>query len=304
MKKIISIILFASLILVACQREVSDQNRRQTTPGTLNDFFQQNRSSFEIFSVASSSPGQVATSKGTKLFFPPNAFVDENNVPVNGNIKVEVKEIVTPLEMIFNDMPTSSGGRLLESGGEYYITLKQNNRNLKLASGNFLKIQLPNAGGTANGMRVFNGVVGADQSVNWVVNNNPGNVVVGDSSLFSGSLLFCDNVNWINCDKFVNGPTVEFTVFPGNALSTDSTNVFVHLTGKNTVAKINWTQGLNYFKSNMLLAVPSTIIGISKKNGQFYASIIPVNIQNGQSITLNFTPYTIEQLKTRLANLH
>ena len=302
MKKIIRTSLFASLILVACQREVSDE-KKQTPPGTLNDFFQQNRSSFETFTITSSSPEQVVTSKGTKLFFPPNAFVDENNTPVNGNINVGVKEIVTPLEMIFTDMPTSSGGRLLESGGEYYITLKQTNRNLKLASGNFLKIQLPDAGGTANGMQVFNGAAAADGSINWIENNKPGNVVVSDSVLYTGRTLFCDSIDWVNCDKFINDPTVEFTVYPGNTPSADSTNVFVHLTGRNTVAKLYPAQGSNYFKSNMLPAVPSTIIGISKKNGQFYASIIPVNIQNGQSATLNFLPYTPEQLKVTLGSL-
>ena len=141
------------------------------------------------------------------------------------------------------------------------------------------------------------------QEPSIVPNTSPGNVVVGDSTLFSNTNLFCDEINWINCDKFVNEPTVEFTVYPGNAPSGDSTNVFVHLTGRNTVVKMNWTQGLNYFKSNMLLAVPSTIVGISTKNGQLFASIGAANVQHGGSTAMNFVPYTEKELKDRLLKL-
>jgi len=153
-------------------------------------------------------------------------------------------------------------------------------------------------------MQVFNGVRDSKGNVNWVPNSNPGNFVVRDSSLFAASSLFCDSINLINCDKFINEPAVSFSVYPANAPSNDSTNVFVHLTGRNTVVKMNWTQGLTYFKSDKLLAVPSTIVGISVKNGQLYASLTAVNVQNGQSVTMNFSPYTEAQLKQRLSELH
>jgi len=77
----------------------------------------------------------------------------------------------------------------------------------------------------------------------------------------------------------------------------------VHLTGRNSLVKMNWTQGLSYFKSDNVLAVPSTIVGISIKNGQLYASLKTVNIQAGQSVTLNFTAYTEAELKAKLALL-
>ena len=205
--------------------------------------------------------------------------------------------------MIFNNMPSTSNGKLLESGGEFQITVSQNNTPLKLAPGNFIKIGIPNKGVNLQGMQVFKGVVDASGEVDWVVNSNPGNLVVGDSLLFSNTNLFSDDVSWINVDKFINDPTVSFTVYPGNFPSNDSTNVFVHLTGRNSVVKMNWVQGLSYFKSDMVLAVPSTIVGISTKHGQLFASITPVNVQGGSSVTMNFLPYTEQQLKDRLSKL-
>lgn len=124
-----------------------------------------------------------------------------------------------------------------------------------------------------------------------------------DSSVFSNANLFSDDINWINCDKFINEPTVKYTVLAGNAPSLDSTNVFVHLTGMNTVLKIFRDPGTGHFKSDMLLPVPSTIVGISVKNGQFFASITPVNVLNEGSVTMSFSLYTEEQLKESLSKL-
>jgi hypothetical protein len=302
MKQITFLLIVSCFLLFACQKELSFK-KEPVNIATLSSFTETNRNAGQGFTINSSVVQSITTEKGSKVEFKENSFVTQGGNPVTGSVDVFVKEVATPGEMILCDLPTMANGRLLESGGEYNITASQNGNQLKLAPGKYVKIEIPHRGNNMSGMQVFNGAADATGKVNWSVNTNPGNIVVGDSSLFSKSNLFCDSINWINCDKFINDPTVEFTVFPGNAPSSDSTNVFVHLTGRNTVAKMNWTQGLSYFKSNMLLAVPSTLVGISMKNGQLYASVISVNIQNGQSTTLNFTTYTEEQLKTRLALL-
>ena len=292
------------LLLLSCQRELSYSTTQAAgVVKSVTDFHAKNRKDQQVFTFNSASSSILSASKGAKLHLPSNGFVTQNGNPVSGNIEVSVKEIYTPMEMIFNNMPTTSNGRLLESGGEFQIMISQNNAPLKLAPGNFIKIGIPNIGRAMQGMEVFNGVENAIGEVNWVVNPKPGNFVVGDSLLYSNTNLFSDEINWLNCDKFINEPTVDFTVNPGNAPSGDSTNVFVHLTGRNTVVKMNWVQGLSYFKSNMLLAVPSTIVGISTKKGELFASVSAANIQNGSSVTMNFLPYTEQQLKNRLSQL-
>ncbi|HEY0676897.1 MAG TPA: hypothetical protein VGD17_01380 [Chitinophagaceae bacterium] len=303
MKRLHPLLIAIVIVSVACQREVSDDINQDTKLTKITEFHETARKEQQSFTVNSSAANTVATTKGSTISMPANCFVTEDGVPVTGNINVSIKEIFTPVEMILNDMPTMAGNRLLESGGEFKITASQNNRPLKLAPGNYIKINIPDIGRNMQGMQVFNGAEDAAGNVNWVLNSNPGNLVVGDSSMFSKSNLFCDSINWINCDKFIDEPTVTFTVHPGNAPSGDSTNVFVHLTGRNTVVKMGWTQGLSYFTSNMLLAVPSTIVGISIKNGQFFASITPVNVQNGQSVTMNFRAYSEQELKARLSQL-
>ncbi len=286
MKSTIFLSLLVAIVFSACQPETSFLKGKQQT--SLNDFYKNNGASAQSFTVNNLSGGVTTTSGGVKIHFPANGFITETGIPVTGSVDIAVKELFTPQDMILNNMPAMSGGLPLESGGEFQIKVTKNGQ----------------PGIDMNGMQVFNGVKDTQGNINWSPNNNPGNFVVGDSTLFSHSSLFCDSVNWINCDKFYNEPTVSFSVYPAHAPSNDSTNVFVHLTGRNSVVKMNWTQGLSYFTSDKLLAVSSTIVGISVRNGQLYASLTQVNVQNGQSVTMNFSPYTEAQLKERLAQLH
>ena len=303
MKKLSGLFIPLAVLIISCNPEHSYLANETDVNKTVSDFHVKHRKVQQVFTVNAASSGIISSSKGAKLYLPPNGFITPDGRTVTGNIQVSVKEIYTPMEMIFNNMPTTSNGRLLESGGEFQILVSQNSTDLKLAPGNFIRIGIPNTGVNLQGMQVFNGVPDTSGEVNWVVNSRPGNFVVGDSVLFSNYNLFSDDVNWINVDKFINDPTVVFTVYPGNFPSGDSTNVFVHLTGRNTVVKMNWVQGLSYFKSDMLLAVPSTIVGISTRNGQLFASVTSVNIQGGSSVTMNFLPYTEQQLKDRLSKL-
>ncbi|MEO5564212.1 MAG: hypothetical protein ABIR18_12275 [Chitinophagaceae bacterium] len=305
MKNNLLISFLAVLTVTGCESETSFTKEKEEVQTSLEDFYSDNRSNAQSFSVPASSGGMTTTSGGIKIYFPGNGFVTKDGALVNGDVSVNVKEVLTPYEMIFNNMPTMAGGLPLESGGEFQINVTKNSQELILAPGKFLRIQMPkNNSANMNGMQVFNGVEDANGNVDWRVNTTPGNFVVGDSTLFAGSSLFSDNVGWINCDKFYNDPTVTFSVYPANAPSNDSTNVFVHLTGRNTVVKMSWTQGLSYFRSDKLLALPSTIIGISVKNGQLYASLTPVNVRDGESVTMNFSKYTEKQLKEKLKTLH
>jgi len=304
MKSVISLFAIVVVCLAACETEKSftDDGKIQTS---LTDFYSSNRSPVQAFTVSGISGGVVTTSHGVIIHLPANGFVTMNETPVTGNVDIAVSEIVTPAEMILNNMPTTSGGLPLESGGEFRITARKNNQALKLAPGNFLRIEIPDRSNVnMNNMQVFNGKMNSRGEVDWTANNNPGNFVVRDSMMFAKSSLFCDSIEWINCDKFINEPTVRFDVYPGNAPSNDSTNVFVHLTGRNTIVKMNWTQGLSYFTSDKVLPVQSTIIGISIKNGKLFAALLPIMVTNNQSVTLNFAATTEEQLKQRLAQLH
>lgn len=293
------IILFLSLVcfLASCQSEIEDTPASQRVPGNVQQFFSDKAVKGQRFTANSASVINLSTLKGHKVFFNPNSFVTLSGQPVTGNVDIEVKELTTAAEMILSDRPTVSNGRILESGGEFHIRATSNGRELRLAPGAFVKIDLPASSGNMQGMQVFNGQVTPDSSINWVLNTNGNNVVRADTFGINPA-LFADSLQWLNVDKFMNQPQIRFTVQPGNCPDIDSTRTFIHLTGRRSIVRYSSDM------SDKLIAAPATVASICVRNGILYASIFPVNMQNGGSATLNFLPITVEALERKLKALN
>jgi hypothetical protein len=307
MKRLYHSILFIFLAVIAfnCQKEVSYSGSSETYT-SLDQFFEKNQKAPQTFSANSSNAITLQTNKGTRILFQPNSFVTLNNQPVTGDVSIEVKEILTPAEMILSRALPVSNGQPLESAGEFLVKVTKNGQELKLGPGNLMEIKLPSLGVNMNNMQVFNGTAvstDAGSKINWTVNANPGNTVFVDSASF-GKTLFADSINWINCDRFINEPRINYTVYPGNTTGFDSVAVMVHFTGRNSVVPMPWNLLTTRFYSQSMIAANATVVGIGIKDNKLQAAIVPVNLVNAQSMTLSFSPFTEAQLKERLAQLH
>src|SRR5687768_12040604 len=121
MKKLPVFFTAITLMIISCQPEHSYLAKESEVNKTVSDFHTKHRKEQQAFTTTAASPAVISASQGAKLYLPPNGFVTPDGSPVSGNIQVSIKEIYTPMEMIINNMPTVSDGRLLESGGEFQI---------------------------------------------------------------------------------------------------------------------------------------------------------------------------------------
>lgn len=298
MKRIL-FILITIAVLIACQKEISGFLTQTQTSSSLQQFFKKNEASLQTFTAKSNSSTSFTTSKGVQISFAQNSFVTLNNQPVTGDVSIEVKEILTPGDMILNGLPTQSNGSVLESGGEFFVKATQNGQTLKLASGKTIQMQVPKLqAGTPTGMQVFR----ADTSggtVNWVPNTTPQNSVATDS--FGYFLLRSDSLSWLNIDKFANDPKINYTVTSGNTPNFDSTTVFIFLNSKNSVFAL--PRAGNKFYSDKIIAGSATIIGFCAINGKYYFSMTAVTLQDGGSTALNLSESSEAEMKQKLATL-
>jgi hypothetical protein len=306
MKKIF-FALATVVVIAACQKELSDLvTNAPSGSNALLRFFANNKTAPETFAVNATNPIQITGKKGAVIKFPDNAFVRQNGDAVTGDVSIEVLEIYTPAEMILNNKPTVSSGRPLVSGGQFLIRAFKNGEELKLAPGKLVNILMKTVLPVDSmvGMQVFNGtdsIVGNDTLVKWVVNNSANNVVRSrnDSSIIWGYDLFASDIQWINCDRFVNDQLISHS-FDLSAAPTDSTvSLFVHITGRNSVVRIYERDG-DIFKSESLIATPITIVALSIKGEQLYASFFPTSLTDKGSTKLSFEPITEDALKQRL----
>ena len=294
-----SVILIAFICLIlSCRKEYSLQKFNIGTSASDISY------SEKTFLVSNHADLLLKTPTGAKLHFPAYAFVNKLGQTVADNITIEVKEILKPDAMILHNILSVSGNELLESGGEFYIGVKSGSEKLKLAPGVYMKMSLPNIGVNVSGMQVFNGKVDTTTgNFNWQLNTNPGNLVAADStgnSNFDSYSLFSYELEWINCDRFINEPKFDLTVYPGNSPNVDSTDGYIQLPGRNS-AMFLMNNGITLY--GRVIAGPVAIIGICRSNGVLKASIQKINIGSVQSSTMNFVTMSEAELKQKLKAL-
>lgn len=291
------------VMFIACQKEFSNSNPLIPTKAnysSLEDFFEKNLADTQFFKLKNSLGGICKGKKGTKFHFP--AFCFGNSLPVD-SINIEIIEIFTPYDMIKSNKPTMSDGKPLLSGGEFHIKATCNGKEIKLDIGKYLRIEAEGID-VSSGMNVFNGTAAGNGTVNWTVNTNQNNRVRPRDSIggIIGYDLFCDSLKWINCDKFINEPLIKCLFTPVNCPAIDSTAIFIHLTGRNSILRLFDFDNTNFY-SERLIASPATAIGICYKNNKFYAAIASVNLSNNLVTPLSFVEISEEELERKLKAL-
>ncbi len=165
--------LFALLILCAlfgCNNSNSSTNENQAPNASvefkkLNDFMGSLDKSSQIFTVLTNKPSKVKGKKGTILFINPNDLITENGQPLGKTIQVELKELTNQKDMLKANAPTVSNGRLLVSGGAYFINLSSDKNTLKLKEGKSMAVQFPKL--AKSDMSLFYGERDSLGQLNW-----------------------------------------------------------------------------------------------------------------------------------------
>jgi len=301
--RLFALFLFIAFLVSSCQPEMSDVRPVQPVYTSIQAFQAKSKAASQSFAANSSNTISLQGAKGSRFVFPANAFVTQSGQPVTGNVAIEVKEILKPVDMILSDMSTMSDSLPLESGGQFFIRVTQNNEELKLAPGRQVQVQVVVDTPMVD-MRVFTGQVTPTGNVNWQLSTNQTNVVRQDTALGAGGLvhsMFANTVNWLNIDKFINEPTISYSVYPGNCPDLVQTMAYVHLTGRNSVLGI--PRLTDRFSADQVVAGPATIVAVCVKDKKLYYAFAPVTLTHGGSVTLQFIETTEEGLKAKLATL-
>ncbi|MEM0997702.1 MAG: hypothetical protein AAGN35_11500 [Bacteroidota bacterium] len=111
-------------------------------------------------------PNVLIGEEGTEMLIPEDAFVKQDNRPVEGEVLVVFSEYFDQADLIAANLPTVSNGRLLESGGVIHLEALADGEPLKLAAGKSILVNFP--GGAADGMQLFSGEYDAQGVMNWV----------------------------------------------------------------------------------------------------------------------------------------
>jgi hypothetical protein len=255
--------------------------------GDIGNFFDAiDESEFtENFSGYADWGFMIVTKHRTIIDFPPNSLIDPlTGDVVTGLVDVDLIELRTRGEMLLMGIPTESYGTILESGGEFRLTVSQNGKKLGLQPGKQIQFRVEDDN-PQNEMELWYtadvtlnaaGDVGttwddADDDPNTWSNVNVSEWTVlrdsvnGGGDVISGFGYECwsDSLNWINIDVFKGLPDDEVTdacvALPD---SFGNTNTIVYLVFEDLNSVINLPgnpetmQFCNYYYKLTTVGIP------------------------------------------------
>lgn len=186
----------------------------------------------QCYNYNSATDNSIYTNNGSTFIFPPNAFETLNGTTVSSNnINVCIWEFADKKSLIYANLTTHSGDRMLETGGSFYINASLNGEELRLVQGTNYAIQLPTTT-YHNDMFTYYGNT-KDGIIDWEVdktepvflNDNPTPFIEEEQQVYSDEWgdemvmesegdqtfyqLSAGKLGWINCDRFYDTPNTS-----------------------------------------------------------------------------------------------
>jgi hypothetical protein len=272
----------------------------------------------EILSITSNTDSIEATVT-TKIHYSeflditfPAAFAKlPNGEQVSGKIKVEVIHLRKKGDFIRFARPTTSYGRLLESGGAFYIKVTKNGQELVMNSGKTITLHIRDANAVSNLMKVFYGVnptgnlpTGTNPAFTWVQAADTGSIVnvvtrQDSTGIYKGYELTSKGFSWVNCDYFIDSLQAKTrinAILPANFTNTN-TSVFAVFKEQKIVVQLNpEVSSHSFFAPNIPTGKKVTVISISKIGDDLFSASKDVTIESNMRISLNPERRTKAQL--------
>ena len=264
--------------------------------------------------------GTITVPDNVTVTIPANACVNLLNKPCTGKLDVEILILRKKGDFIAYNLPTSSLGRQLISGGVVYVKVRQNGQEVKLALGKAIKVSYVMTE-PDNQMQLFDGKIDGRFKFDWLPISLLGTgVVLPNISVWTDSSrqrkgynLVLDRFGLINCDKFSGDSTnfnTKFSVTLPETFTNVNTSVYVAFKNMNSVLALSGDARTKTFVASgrgLPIGRAVTIVTMSYIRDKFYFAKQEVTIQStttaGQSIKLIPVVMEKEEIKTTLNNL-
>ena len=168
--KYLVILLFSGMILLTrCNDSTNNLKDVKLSPKQEAELLNNRLKIYEVpsqrFNIPSDKPSSTKGRKGTTIYVNPADLEDQNGKSVNGTIALELKELTNKNDLLRANTRTNSNGKLLVSGGAYYINMTSEDKQLRLKQGKNIKVVLPKISNET--MELFYGQRDSLGNMNW-----------------------------------------------------------------------------------------------------------------------------------------
>jgi TonB family protein len=146
---------------------------------SLSDVYKHFEKRPQVFSIRTNRDTTIICKEGTMIQINANSFVSEKTGnPISETVQLVVKEYYKISDMILANLTTTSGGKILETGGMLHISVTNNRENCILKPGSEIKTGFPFSG-KKDDMDLFYGEQ-TNNIINWKLANKADDVKIDD----------------------------------------------------------------------------------------------------------------------------
>lgn len=227
----------------------------------------------------SATTAQTLNVSGARVIVPANAFIDQMDNPVTGNIDIVTKGVFSKSEIILSGAPANNAaGKLVATKGCVKTSATQNGQVLRVAPTTTVKvsIQETNPGNLATNLKKYYASKVSVTNPTQCWKTSPDSIVKIDTV---GSQLYytavADSMSWLNLGYEFDavGPTTTITVnVPDTTFDGTNCMVYVSINGANVVGALYYNNiTKNYTISGVPVSKPVRLVVIGAKSGQYYS---------------------------------
>lgn len=264
--------------------------------------------------------GTITVPDNVTVTIPASACVNAQNRVCTGKLDIEILVLRKKGDFIAYNLPTSSGGKQLISGGVVSVRVRQNGQEVRLGAGKTIKVRYLMTEPDAQ-MQLFEGKIDGRFNFDWVTmptvgqsSTRPSVTSWVDSTQRRGYDMVIDRFGLINCAKF-GGDTAsfnnKFTIMLPESFTNLNTSVYIAFKEMNSVMSLAGDSRTKTFVPigrGFPVGRVVTVVAMGFVKEKFYFAKQEVTIQNsngssGQSVRLTPTTVEKEDLKETLKNL-
>lgn len=166
-KKVVQDIVPNDTSLNTTSSEISQTDTIITVPDIYKYFDKKP----QLFSIQANRDTTIICMEGTSIKIEANSFISEKSgKEISGNVQLGVKEYYKLSDIILSNLSTTSGNKILETGGMLHLAATADNENCLIKQGSNLEIGFPYAEKKEN-MALFNGTWTNDK-IDWELTNS------------------------------------------------------------------------------------------------------------------------------------
>jgi hypothetical protein len=319
-KKIATLLLIATtFILNACQKNIDvfvpdpgQQNSADTIwsnsiAATAPVLTLQTNLRTELIKDSIEISATIATqltTNGLQCTFPANCCINNLGQIVTGKIYVEALLIKKKGDMVLMNKPTTAYGNLLVSGGEIFISLKKDGKDLAIAPNAYIQIKYTDLP-INPAMKLFFGDETNPLAFNWLPNTDSlNNRVAAGQQVYE---IITNHLRWINVDYFYDTTGITRSVvsahLPSNYTNTNTSTFLVFKDFRSVIGMYADVPERRFVSGKVPNGKAAIIVAISKQGNDYFLG--KETITTGVSTTPGTTNQRVQlsPVKTSLADI-